>query len=73
MIQGLPAQMRPSFLTDFEHGGPTELEALMGAVSRMGQAAGIPTPVHSAATAALSASLAGTTHPAQRTPTPKPS
>jgi 2-dehydropantoate 2-reductase len=58
MIQGLPSQMRPSFLSDLERGGPTELDALMGAVSRMGHAVGVPTPVHSAATAALAASLA---------------
>jgi 2-dehydropantoate 2-reductase len=57
MIQGLPAQMRPSFLVDLERGGPTELEALMGAVARMGHELGVPTPVHTAATAALSASL----------------
>jgi 2-dehydropantoate 2-reductase len=57
-IQGLPSQMRPSFLADLERGGATELEALMGAVSRMGHEAGVPTPVHSAATAALSATLA---------------
>jgi 2-dehydropantoate 2-reductase len=58
MIQGLPPQMRPSFLADLERGGPTELDALMGAVSRMGHAVGVATPVHSAATAALAASLA---------------
>ncbi len=58
MIQGLPAQMRPSFLVDLERGGPTELEALMGAVARMGQALGVSTPLHTAAAAALSASLA---------------
>ncbi len=70
MIQGLPPKMRPSFLTDLEHGGPTELEALMGAVARMGQEAGIPTPVHTAATAALSASLANEAHPAPKPSTP---
>jgi len=58
MIQALPPQMRPSFLADLERGGPTELEALMGAVARMGQETAVPTPVHSAATAALSATLA---------------
>jgi 2-dehydropantoate 2-reductase len=57
-IQGLVPQMRPSFLADLERGGPTEMDALMGAVSRMGHEAGVPTPVHSAATAALAANLA---------------
>ncbi len=58
VIQGLPPGMRPSFLADLERGGPTELDALMGAVSRMGHEVGVPTPVHSVATAALTASLA---------------
>jgi 2-dehydropantoate 2-reductase len=57
-IQGLPPQMRPSFLVDLERGGATELDALMGTVSRLGHELGVPTPVHSAATAALAASLA---------------
>ena len=57
-IEGLPAQMRPSFLLDLERGGPTELDALTGAVSRMGREGGVPTPVSMAATAALSANLA---------------
>jgi 2-dehydropantoate 2-reductase len=59
-IQGLVPQMRPSFLADLDRGGPTELDALMGAVARMGLLAGVPTPVHTAATAALAASLATT-------------
>ncbi len=67
-IQGLPPQMRPSFLSDLERGGPTELESLMGALTRMGQEVGIPTPVHLAATAALSASLASTPQPPEATP-----
>lgn len=60
-IQGLPSQTRPSFLADLERGGPTELDVLMGAVARMGHEAGVPTPVHSAATAALATSLAAKT------------
>ncbi|HMK72753.1 MAG TPA: ketopantoate reductase family protein [Myxococcaceae bacterium] len=56
-VEGLAEGMRPSFLLDLERGGPTELDALMGALARMGAAAGVPTPVHSAATAALSAAL----------------
>lgn len=62
-IEGLVPEMRPSFLADVERGGPTELDALMGAVARMGIAAHVPTPVHSAATAALAASLATFTRP----------
>jgi 2-dehydropantoate 2-reductase len=62
-IQGLPPQMRPSFLVDLARGGATELDALMGTVSRLGHELGVPTPVHSAATAALGASLAAASQP----------
>ena len=51
----VPDAMKPSFLLDVEHGGPTELDVLSGAVSRMGQEAGIPTPIHDAVVAAVSA------------------
>lgn len=60
MIQTLVPQMRPSFLSDLERGGPTELDALMGTVARLGRELGVPTPVHSAAATALAASLAAT-------------
>jgi 2-dehydropantoate 2-reductase len=53
LIDSLPAGMRPSFLVDLEAGGPTELDVLSGAVSRFADQAGIATPVHDAATAAL--------------------
>ena len=52
-IDTLPAAMTPSFLMDLESGGPTELDTLSGAVSRFGAQAGIETPVHDTATAAL--------------------
>jgi 2-dehydropantoate 2-reductase len=55
----LPAGLKPSFLLDVESGGPTELDALSGAVSRLGRQAGVPTPVHDVATAALSVRRAG--------------
>ncbi len=57
-IQSLPDAMKPSFLLDLEAGGPTELDDLCGALSRLGREAGIATPVHDTATAALSAALA---------------
>jgi ketopantoate reductase len=47
--------MKPSFLLDLERGGANELDILSGAVSRFGKAAGIPTPIHDTAVAALSA------------------
>lgn len=53
LIDSLPAGMRPSFLLDVEAGGPTELDVLSGAVSRFAEQAGVATPVHDTATAAL--------------------
>jgi 2-dehydropantoate 2-reductase len=55
IITSMPAAMQPSFLLDLEAGGPTEIDDLSGAVSRLGRLAGVPTPVHDVATAALSA------------------
>ena len=52
-IDTLPAAMTPSFLLDQESGGPKELDTLCGAVSRLAAQAGIDTPVHDTATAAL--------------------
>lgn len=55
VIAGMPAPMKPSLLLDLESGGPTEIDDLSGAVSRLGRLAGVPTPVHDVATTALSA------------------
>jgi 2-dehydropantoate 2-reductase len=52
----LPAAMKPSFLLDLERGGSNELDVLSGAISRLGREAGVPTPIHDAAVAALAAS-----------------
>ena len=52
-IDNVPAAMKPSFLLDLEAGGPTEIDDLSGAVSRLGRQAGVETPVHDTATAAL--------------------
>ncbi len=54
-IDSLGGGLKPSFLVDLEAGGPTELDDLSGAVSRLGREAGVETPVHDTATAALSA------------------
>ncbi len=53
-IASLAPGMKPSFLLDLESGGPTELDDLCGAVSRIGRRVGVETPVHDTATAALS-------------------
>ncbi|HVR98911.1 MAG TPA: 2-dehydropantoate 2-reductase [Thermoanaerobaculia bacterium] len=52
-VDAMPDHLKPSFLLDLEAGGPTELEDLSGAVSRLGRLAGVETPVHDVATAAL--------------------
>lgn len=57
-VDGLPAAMKPSLLLDLEAGAPTEVDDLSGAVSRFGREAGVPTPIHDAATTALSAARA---------------
>lgn len=54
-IDGLGAGMKPSFLLDLEAGGPNELDDLSGAVARLGRDAGLETPVHDTAAAALGA------------------
>ncbi len=53
-VDSLPDPIRPSFLEDLEEGHPTELDDLCGAISRLGRACGVETPVHDVATAALS-------------------
>lgn len=57
LVASLLAGMKPSFLLDLERGGPTELEVLGGAVSRLGTQLGVPTPVHDTAVAAIGAAL----------------
>jgi 2-dehydropantoate 2-reductase len=59
LVEGLPAELKPSFLVDLEAGRPTELDILSGAVSRFGEQAGIATPVHDVATLVLGRSGAG--------------
>ncbi len=58
-IDSVGPAIKPSFLVDLERGGPTELDDLSGAVSRLGREAGVETPVHDTATAALSAAAKG--------------
>jgi 2-dehydropantoate 2-reductase len=52
-MNGLPDAMKPSLLVDLEAGRPTEIDDLSGAVSRLGKAAGVETPVHDTAAAAI--------------------
>jgi 2-dehydropantoate 2-reductase len=55
-IDGLPDAMKPSLLIDLEAGRPTEIDDLSGAVSRLGKACGVETPVHDTAAAAIGVS-----------------
>ena len=57
-IRGLAPELKPSFLVDLEHGGPTELDILSAAVSRSGASLGIRTPVRAPSSPAVTASLA---------------
>ena len=54
-VLALPHATTPSFLADLVRGGPTELDVLVGAVSRMGRAHGVPTPIHDFAFTAFEA------------------
>ena len=56
-VRSMPESMKPSFLLDVERGGPTEIDVLGGAVSRLGRQLGVPTPVHDTAVAAIGAAL----------------
>jgi len=49
----LPGEMKASLAHDLDRGNRIEIEGLSGAVVRLGRAAGVPTPVHRAAYAAL--------------------
>jgi 2-dehydropantoate 2-reductase len=44
-IDNSPPEMKPSMQRDLEAGRPSELESMIGIVSRLGQQHGVPTPV----------------------------
>ena len=46
-FEKLPDDYQPSMQTDFQLGRQTELEAINGAIVRLGRDAGVPTPVNS--------------------------
>ena len=52
-IDGNPADGKASQLLDLERGRRLELDALSGAIVRLGRELGVPTPVHATAYAAL--------------------
>ena len=51
--QEAPPDLRPSMALDLEQQKPLELDALNGTVVRLGQALGVPTPVHACIYAGL--------------------
>jgi 2-dehydropantoate 2-reductase len=53
LITSLPPATTPSFLRDVEAGGPTELDILSGAVSRLAASTRVETPIHDTAAVAL--------------------
>lgn len=60
-IKDMPKDGRPSMLEDLEAGRRLELPWLSGAVVRLGEKAGIATPIHSLANAMLSIHARGNT------------
>ena len=59
MIATMPAEAKSSMLEDLERGHRLELPWLSGAVVRLGEAAGVPTPTHRFLTAILSPHVNG--------------
>jgi len=57
---GLPAEMVASMSHDLNAGKPLELDHLSGAVARLGQSLGVPTPTHAFIHAALQPYVNGT-------------
>jgi 2-dehydropantoate 2-reductase len=45
-LDGVPAEGTASMQRDIGSGRPSELEDQVGAVARLGRAAGVPTPIH---------------------------
>ncbi|HEY7139675.1 MAG TPA: ketopantoate reductase family protein [Methylomirabilota bacterium] len=58
-VQGMPATWRASLAVDLEQGRRLEIDWLAGAVTRLGQAAGIDTPFHRVALGVLKPHAAG--------------
>jgi 2-dehydropantoate 2-reductase len=63
-VADMPRDGRPSMLEDLEAGRRLELPWLSGAVVRLGEAVGVPTPAHRAAYRALAMHAGGRSHAA---------
>lgn len=53
VLEAFPFDFRPSLIHDLILGFPTEVEALNGALCRLGSSVGVPTPAHRGAAEAL--------------------
>lgn len=62
MVHSLPDAAKSSMLEDLERGKRLELPWLSGAVVRLGQQAGVPTPIHSFLNAVLTPYVKGAGH-----------
>jgi 2-dehydropantoate 2-reductase len=60
-IAAMPAEMKSSMLVDLERGNRLELDWLSGKVARLGEAAGVATPIHRFIAAGLALHAAGGT------------
>jgi len=58
-IAAMPAEMKSSMLVDLERGNRLELDWLSGKVARLGEAAGVATPIHRFIAAGLALHAAG--------------
>jgi 2-dehydropantoate 2-reductase len=63
MVDGLPYEAKASMLEDLERGKRLELPWLSGAVVRLGEAVGVPTPIHRFIAAVLKPHMHGATAP----------
>lgn len=50
ILDDFPDDFFPSVIHDLNHGRPTEMDDLGGAISRLGREGGVPTPLHDAGT-----------------------
>jgi 2-dehydropantoate 2-reductase len=60
MVLNFPPESKSSLLVDLEQGRRLELPWLSGAIARMGQESGVPTPTHAMINAVLLPFVEGT-------------
>jgi 2-dehydropantoate 2-reductase len=65
MVESLPFQAKASMLEDLERGKRLELPWLSGGVVRLGDAVGVPTPIHRFIATVLKPHVNGRVHPAE--------